>query len=400
MNTVKIKVIPNYILIFALIAYMGYLVSCTHENQVIEPAEVINSETDLVAVKVATSPGIDGTIDATWDNSPKLEFEGAVPDPGGDLFRGLVGNVYNGTLRAAYDNENIYLLAEWKDPSQSLLRQPWYFDPATKKWALESGAPTFSASGAITRDAFGEDKVGFLWNINKSVSGWNNGTCYKSCHSGMAATDGFARHKTNSPGEKIDMWHWKSARLNVVNQIDDQYQDFTYPNGRKNDAASSGGDKANTQTLNQPGIGNVSVPKYLIPGRTGYYWILQSEIENNTAKEVKAVDANGVLTLNDGTTVDPNTDVAFQRSGTTVGNKAIPGISTSAFIGSRGDIACKGVYTGQGWVLEIKRALKTADNVNDIDFSSLEDQYFGIGIFNNTSAAHAIKPNLVLKFKK
>ena len=52
------------------------------------------------------------------------------------------------------------------------------------------------------------------------------------------------------------------------------------------------------------------------------------------------------------------------------------------------------------WILEFKRALKTADAVNDIDFSSLNNQYFGFAIFENAQIAHSIKPNLVLKFKK
>ena len=68
--------------------------------------------------------------------------------------------------------------------------------------------------------------------------------------------------------------------------------------------------------------------------------------------------------------------------------------------GSRGDISANAIHTGSGWILEFKRALKTADAVNDIDLSSLADQYFGCSIFDNVDAAHAIKANLVLKFKK
>ncbi len=65
-----------------------------------------------------------------------------------------------------------------------------------------------------------------------------------------------------------------------------------------------------------------------------------------------------------------------------------------------GDIICKPSYTGTGWILEIKRALKTRDTVNDVDFSSLDDQYFGFAVFENAQIAHSIKANLVLKFKK
>ncbi len=141
-------------------------------------------------------------------------------------------------MRSAYDASNIYILAEWDDPTQSLKRNPWYFDPVTKRWAQESG--TFGFASSPYRPAFYEDKIAFLWNINNSVSGWNSATCYKSCHTGLPAADGSSRHFTNYPTEKIDMWHWKSVRggVNAGFQVHDQYQDNTYPNGRKSDARS------------------------------------------------------------------------------------------------------------------------------------------------------------------
>lgn len=114
---------------------------------------------------------------------------------------------------------------------------------------------------------------------------------------------------------------------------------------------------------------------------------------------ITAVDENGVLTY-DGGVIDPNADVEYQRKGDGLGSKAIPAIYTSEFVGSRGDLTAKGVHTGKGWVLEIKRKLNTGDAINDIDFSSLEDQFFGVGIFDNTGAAHAIKANFKLIFDK
>lgn len=354
----------------------------------------------LLAQRTTSAPKIDGVIDAVWEKSTRLVFETTVPDPSGDLFRGYVGNVIpNVSLRAAYDDQNIYFLAEWNDPTESLSRQPWYFDPAAKLWKQESGSPTFTTP---TRAAFYEDKIAMLWNVGNSVSGWNNATCYKSCHTNLTLADGFARHRTNNPTEKIDMWHWKSVRGGVnANQFDDQYQDNSYPNGRKSDAGTQAY-ADNRQTLavtgSSPAV-NVTVPKYVIPNRTKYYWILGTEITDRTAKIVTAVDADGILTLNDGATINPNTDTGFQRNGAGVGDKAIPGISITAYDSSRGDIACKSTYTGTGWVLEFKRALKTADpDRNDVDFSTFKDQYFGFAIFENAQIAHSIKPNLLLKF--
>jgi hypothetical protein len=380
------------------------LTYCTKENHVITAPKATNSSTDLVSIKVSTPPSIDGTIDAMWASVPKLQFSTAVPEVTGDVFRGYTGNIIPSvTLRSAYDASNIYFLMEWSDPTQSLKRQPWYFSPTTKKWAQESG--TFDFTTSPYRPAFYEDKMALLWNINNSVSGWNNGTCYKSCHTGLPAADLSSRHYTNYPSEKIDMWHWKSVRggVNGSSQLHDQYQDNTYPNGRKGDPGTDIYQN-NKQTLVATGNGgtSVDVPKYVITNRTNYGWIMNSEVTSGTAKLVKAVDGNGILTLSDGTTIDPNVGTDYQRIGNDVGPRAIPGVTLNdGYTESAGDISCKATYVpNTGWVMEIKRALKTSDSVYDIDFSSLSDQYFGVAIFENAQIAHSVKPNLVLKFQK
>jgi len=398
----------NFWVVSTILLLIGYAISCTKTDQVLDTGVKPKNSSELLSIKVASPPTIDGAIDAQWENSPKLEFSTAVPEVTGDVFRGYTGNIIPSvTLRSAYDTGNVYMLVEWADPTQSLKRGPWYFDPTTRKWAQESG--TFGFTSTPYRAPFYEDKIAFLWNINNSVSGWNSATCYKSCHTGLPAADGSSRHFTNYPTERIDMWHWKSVRggANAGHQVHDQYQDNTYPNGRKSDA---GVDVYQNNTQNLPVTGSspvvtVAVPKYVIPGKTDYNWIYNEEFTSGVAKQVVAVDTIGVLTLNDGTKIDPNGDTGYQRIGTFgsggLGTKAIPGVTlNSAYTGSAGDISCKATYTGKGWVLEIKRALKTADALNDVDFTSLDEQFFGFAIFENAQIAHSIKPNLVLRFQK
>ena len=115
----------------------------------------------------------------------------------------------------------------------------------------------------------------------------------------------------------------------------------------------------------------------------------------------------GVLTLSNGTTIDPNANAGYQTTFdangniTGVGANAIPGIIRQPYQGSRGDIQFKAVYTGSGWILELKRALKTADvDLQDVDFSPLTDVNFGIAVFNKANTAHAIQPGLTLHFLK
>ena len=393
-------------IIATLVLAIGYVSSCTKENQVLDVAvpNTLNSATDLLSMKVATPPSIDGMVDDMWSNSPILEFSTTVPEVTGDVFRGYTGNIIPSVqLRSIYDNENIYFLAEWADPTESLKRNPWYYDSASRKWAQESG--TFGFTSSPYRKPYYEDKMAMLWNIDNSVNGWNAGTCYKSCHTGLPSLDGSSRHYTNYPSEKIDMWHWKSVRggVNAGFQVHDQYQDNSYPNGRKSDP---GVDvyQNNTQSLTITGSSpavKVNVPKYVIPGRDNYNWIMNSEFTAGTAKLVAAVDNDGVLTLSDNTTIDPRVGTDYQRIGAGVGPKAIPGLTLNdSYTGSMGDISCKAIHTGKGWRMEFKRKLKTDDAAYDVDFSSLEDQYFGFAIFENAQIAHSIKANLILKFQK
>jgi Ethylbenzene dehydrogenase len=389
--------------ITTIVLALGYVIGCTKDDQVIDIPKPVNNATDLVSVKTTTPPTLDGTIDAMWSNSSILEFSTVVPEVTGDIFRGYTGNIIPSVkLRSMYDDNNIYFLVEWDDPTESLARGLWYFNPTTKKWAQEKGTYDFdkTTNGNVTkRNPFYEDKLAFLWNINNSVNGWNSGTCYKSCHTGLPFDDGSSRHYTNFPTEKIDMWHWKSVRggVNAAFQVHDQLQDNTYPNGRKGDIGGTDVYVDNKITIN-----GLTVPKYVILNKTNNYWILNSEITAGTAKLVTNVDINtGVLTFSDNSTLDPNVGTDYLRAGANTAPKAIAGvtINDAGYGTTQADISCKAIWTNGKWAMEFKRKLSTGD-ASDIDFSSLADQYFGFAIFENAQIAHSIKANLILKFKK
>lgn len=365
-----------------------------------------------------------------------------MPDPGNGLFAGYIGLTYPVTLRSLYDDQNIYFLAEYADPDKSVNVSTWYFDPITKRWNQEPSSKTYDVSGVLTRDGFGEDKFAMLWNIDKSTPKFITQTCYASCHVftpyinnvGVPVANTSGNHYTNGSNEKIDMWWSHLGRDVLFGQMDDNFQDWAggpsvtnlvggNGNGRHLDGQtvtgasgtwpgaptySSRTDGSSNNRITLPltgGSGNVNVPKYFIPGAAAnYYAIKQSDIDNSTAKLITAVDVNGVLTYAGGT-IDPNTDTGYQRTGDAVyggdGPKCMPGYIAAPLIGERADITCQATYTGSGWIVEYKRALKTSDVLKqDIDFTSLNDQEFGVAIWNKSNYQHGIKPNLVLKFKK
>lgn len=432
-------------IIATIICSLGYIVSCTKKDQVILPTAPVSSTT-LVSVKTATAPTIDGTIDGIWANAPKISFTPTVPYPGNGLFTGYNGQEYPTTLQSMYDGTNIYFLAKWEDSEKSVFVSTWYFDPATKLWAQEPSGKTFDANGVLTRDGFGEDKFAMLWNIDNSTPLFLTQTCYASCHvftpytnfsvtpAVVVSNANSGNHYTNGASEKIDMWWGHLSRDVIFNQIDDDYQDWAggpgvtglvggSGNGRHVDGITVSGASAtfpyaptytatpiqgalnNRQSLKLDGTGaKVNVPMWILPTATNYYYVLAADTLSGKAVKITGVSSNGVLTYNGGT-IDPNVGTDYQRIGDAVkggdGPKCFPSYIASPLIGGRADITGAAVYTGTGWVVEYKRALKTSDALKqDVDMSSLQDQQFGFAIWNKSNNQHGIQPNLTLTFKK
>ena len=138
----------------------------------------------------------------------------------------------------------------------------------------------------------------------------------------------------------------------------------------------------------------VTVPLYIIPGGTDYYWIPVAQL-GVEAKLVTHVATNGTLTLDGGATINPN-DGGFEQG---TGVNRVPSILTRDFTGGRADLEIKAVHTGTGWVAEVKRKLNTLDE-DDVVFDITKEFPFGFAIFNNAAIAHAIKPGLLMKFEQ
>ncbi len=434
-----------------LICIVGYAVSCTKNDQVIIPDSGTGSTT-LVSVKTTTPPVIDGVVDAMWSNATKLSIVPTVPDPGNGLFTGYNGQTYPATIRSMYDDKNIYFLLEYADADKSVYVATWYFDPSANVagktgWAQEPTSKTFDANGVLTRDGFGEDKFAMLWNVDNSTPKFITQTCYATCHvfipyldysvtpAVMKSNSNSGNHYTNGASEKIDMWWAHLSRDLVFGQMDDNYQDWaggpavtnltggsgngrhvddlvvtgasaTWPFAPTYTTAAAQGASNNRQTLKLDGTGaSVTVPMWIMPNATNYYYVLAKDtLAGGKAAKITGVSSTGVLTYNGGT-IDPNVGTDYQRAGNPVtggdGPKCFPSYIASPLIGGRADISCQAVYTGSGWVIEYTRALKTADVLKqDIDFTGLQDQPFGLAIWNKSNNQHGIQPNLLLTFKK
>jgi hypothetical protein len=451
----KLFQLRSFWIMTSVILFLGYWMSCTKHDQVIIVGNNPANSTTLQSIKVTTPPTIDGMIDASWAQAPKIDILPTVPDPGNGLFAGYSGQQYSASVRSMYDDQNIYFLVEIQDASQSVNVSPWYFNPAANGsgktgWAKEPNSDSYDVNGNLIRAGMGEDRVAMLWNIDNSTPAFLTQTCYASCHIFTPYTDysktppiytanASGNHYTTGATEKIDMW-W--GRLGYMSKdpslhfMDDNYQDWaggpTYTNvtgGNGNGRHVDGivpdgtysatwpyrpnytvsppqGEVSNSQNLKLNGTSSsVAVPIWVVPGAKSAGYILVADTTNGTAKKVIQVDSLGVLRLSDGTTIDPNVGTDYQRTGDPVtGPTAVNSIPSNIgvpLIGGRADITGAASYTAGGWTVEYKRALKTGDQLKqDIDFSSLKDQVFGMAIWNNSNYQHGIQPNLTLTFKK
>ncbi len=377
------------------------------------------SSSELLVAKFASPPILDGEIDDVWNVAQKLVGTTEVPklDPrttylnsdGQDVEENL-GLFYpysedafknnDFTMRSGYVGDDIYFLIEWEDATDSKDRQSWYFDSGDKLWKQEHKYAN------AADDMFYEDKFAFLFPIG-TVDGFESSSCYATCHGPSLPVakdkDKHTRHYLKTADQKIDMWHWKRVRGTHNDRIDDQRIKYVEPpytsssNGRGGDPDSGNGSRSgysnNKQTLNN-GVEDVSVPKYVVPGGTDYYWIPEADL-GAAAKLVTAVDADGILTY-DGGTIDPTGDADYNQG---TGSKRFPSILTRDFLGDRADITAKVTRSATGWVAEVTRKLNTNDPW-DVVFDPAKELPFGFAIFDNAAIAHGIKPGLNLKFEQ
>ncbi len=409
------------ILIIALLAIPAVLLTyCTKKNQVIDTGTT--APTNLYAIKGTANmqpisgSAWDGTIESVWNNAQKLTVHAAVPDLGNGTFAGFIGNATDVTIRSLYDATNVYFLVEWNCDQKNVASSPWYYNPSKRLWAQEAGAPVKNADSTTFSPAFIQDQFVIIFDIANSCPTFTTLSCYATCHAnssfgGVTPVAGGSM-RTNGPTEFLDCWRARMLQVVNVNQANDAFLDWgggtLNQNEVHNDAQvkTSDGGFSNKQTLTITGTTTKeAVPTWVIPaGSYANGAILQSDTLSGKAVKVTAVDSNGVLTLANAATIDPRTATSgtvYQQVGSGDGISCIPGSIVSPYTGSRGDVTANAFWTGTGWRLLLSRALKTADAANDVDFSALGDQPFGLGVmFNGADNEHAIANGMTLHFNK
>lgn len=325
------------------------------------PAPATDAKT-LTAVKTTAAPTLDGKAsEAFWASAPAMKVS---LSNGGALQGGTGGKFDNGStevsMKATYDAENLYMLLEYKDPTDSKARAPWM---------LEGGKLVKKPSSVLY-----EDKLAINWNINNSVKDFNEAGCTVTCH---AATDkdgkAVTKHWTNAETELLDTWHWKYVRQNSLFGPDkpglmhDQFiNNLKYDPA--NDKTKSGG--RNSDPGVKDSVDNMtddkSAPKLVLDGAAlnGNPYVIVAGLD-----KTKPFTADYIKTMKEG--------------------DFIPGLISNQLTGDPADIKAKGKWENGVWTLEISRKLKTSSD-KDVQFDDLAKPYsFAVAAFDNSQIGHA-----------
>lgn len=414
MRTLKLS------LIIAVISTLAF-VQCTHDDTPIVGGDpgVGESAEELLVKRFSVAPNFDGEIDAVWAEARPLVNK-AIVSPAGDriitlntinsgtntsieptdLFDPFTGEIYKYSLRGGHDGTDLYLLFEWEDDTDSKDRESWYFDPVTSTWKQHNKYANHK------NDKYYEDKFAMMFPIG-SVAGFDTGTCTVTCHANLTDPQPgqkTTRHYMQNNNELADLWHWKRNRNVLSQSVDDGY--VRDGDGKEGTAAANGrkGDEGIKMYDDKPiftdDVTGMKGPKWVKKGQSNYYWITLDELASGAAQTVTGVAVDGTLSLSDGTTINPNDDLAAYAAGS--GSKRFPSITINpggAGNDFRSDTQVRAKHVGSGWQIEIKRKLNTGDPTDAV-FAPGTSMPFGLAIFNNAAIGHAMSNFLTMTIEQ
>jgi subtilase family serine protease len=323
------------------------------------PEPQYSSVTDLVARRTSTPLTVDGVVDAKWADA--LPFKAFVTGASGSI------NVY---LRAFFDDDSVYIMAQWDEPT--IVRpppgqnEPPASDYFREPWELLSNA----TPGTWERKAWGEDRFSFMWaDPDAPVANFTKQGCDGVCHNQLEMF-------TDYPSEMLDTWVWSAATSDRKGYADDGY-------------LSTNGSVVMDPT-------RVHVTRAAIgwdPGNDG--WLVN--VDPTDLKRPAYVYKDGITPQNSSFMLESEAQQvdwsSFDVSSLPAGAFE-PGHVIKAPSGDRADISAKGSHNDTGWTLELKRARDTG-SVKDVPFTEANTPYyFSIAVTNNlTGENHSKAPN-------
>jgi hypothetical protein len=315
------------------------------------------SPDSLVATFTSSAPDLAaGAADPLWAKAKPL----SAALTGGANFGAKPGDKGDSTvtLKAAYTADMLYMLIQYKDPTNSVRRGP-YQKQADGSWKKLKDP----ADKGGDDNVYYEDKWAMLWPTNEATAKqFDKEGCAMSCHEGQ--TKPYGNKYTNQAGQLLDMWHMKGQRTGPLGFVDDQYTDDTRydpktaPNaGRKGDPGPAGGEYTGVNLVN-------GKPQVM-------------------ARDAKAANAGGTYYIKKGD------EVAFDDSKFKVGDEVASIIINPLTGTDRGDVRTANSYANGMHTSVVSRKLVTGSKF-DVQFSDMAARYgFGFAAFDNAQVRHA-----------
>lgn len=315
------------------------------------------SPDSLVATFTSTAPNMAaGAADPVWAKARPL----SATLSGGVNFGAKPGEKGESTftLKAAYTNDMLYMLIQYKDPTNSVRRGP-YQKQADGSWKKLKDP----ADKGGDDNMYYEDKWAMLWPTNEATAKqFDQEGCAMACHEGQ--TKPYGNKYTNIPGQLLDMWHMKGQRTGPLGFVHDQYTDDTRydaktaPNaGRKGDPGPVGGEYTNVALVN---------------GKPAFM-----------GRDAKAANAGGTYYIKRGD------EVAFDDSKFKAGDEVASIIINPLTGTDGGDVRTANSYANGMHTSVVSRKLVTGSKF-DVQFANLGARYgFGFAAFDNAQVRHA-----------
>ncbi len=254
------------------------------------------------------------------------------------------------TIGSAWDENYIYFLVQWEDAghTQSSKYEKWiYGDQGNNEtgWnpkvhtGVTQGAPNENAANAThyLAGTESEDRVLMMFPIVDSENNFRNGAlgCAAYCHANLRDDNPFQNYTgmnvvamhTNTFGDNVDIWHWKSTRTAPSGYADDEK--MIYAAGSDNGIISDSGSAAYSNNG-------------LVSGNPEYLY-------------------NSGLSYTDDTLFIGDT-VSFY--GTPSLGDQVPSVIVKQPTGSRADVEAGAYYDSASgrWTVEFRRLLSTENN--------------------------------------
>jgi len=323
----------------------------------------------LESIPTTLAPRIDGrALDREWYSAPELMVAmGDENGNGGGNFYLRIKSVYT-----PYP-DTVYFLLQWADSTEDVFPDrliysgmPWDDRDCGTDFGLVAPESWSKRAWEIEK----EDRFALAFEIisaGDATGTFASRGCQVACHGNMHPVSGV-----------LDVWYWLDARTNQVSCCDDMYADSS---ALKGDAGNG------TWRINwrEPTF----VPRYIV------------ERDNGGLSPAKCVFDPGPFGrgFNKCDIVNPYSSRTWGDTLNPEGFDYVPGYLVRWPTGSRADVFAKGYWNAGHWTVEIKRAMRTGHETEDVFFYPDKTYNFAVAVMNGSRQTHSGSAPLVLRFR-